>query len=55
MGGGSNDFRISAFNGFDVFSIRKNVRKWIESQIQRFVWMFCFEVKIYKYSMKEIR
>ena len=27
MGGGSNDFRISAFNGFDVFSIRKNVRK----------------------------
>ena len=31
-----------------VFPIRKNVRKWTESQMERFVWMFCFEVKIYK-------
>ena len=62
IGGGG--YNISAFNGngqytyitfgTDVFSIRKNVRKWIESQIERFVRMFCFEVKIHKYSTKEI-
>ena len=40
--------------GTDVFSIRKNVRKCIESQMERFVRMFCFEVKIYKYNTKEI-
>ena len=40
--------------GTDVFSIRKNVRKWIESQMERFIRTFCFEVKSYKYSTKEI-
>ena len=30
--------------------LRKNVRKWIESQMEGFVRIFCFEVKIYKYS-----
>ena len=40
--------------GTDAFSIRKNVRKWIESQMECFVQVFCFEVKIYKYSTKEI-
>ena len=38
----------------DVFSIKKNVRNWIESQMEHFVWMFCFEVKIYKYSTKDL-
>ena len=41
-GGGGYDFWT------DVFSIRKNVQKWTESQMDRFVWMFCFEVKIYQ-------
>ena len=64
MGRGGYDFYIFAFtgNGYytyitfgtDVFSIRKNVRKWIESQMECFVQVFCFEVKIYKYSTKEI-
>ena len=64
MGGEDFDFYSSAFTGngqyiyitfgTDVFSIRKNVWKWRESQMERFVRMFCFEVKIYKYSPKEI-
>ena len=33
--------------GTDVFSIRKNVRKWIESQMECFIPMFCFKVNIY--------
>ena len=57
------DFYIAAFtengsyayitSGNDVFSIRKNVRKWVESHMERFVQVLCFEVKIYKYSTKE--
>ena len=49
MGGEDFDFYSSAFTGngqyiyitfgTDVFSIRKNVRKWIESQMERFVQM----------------
>ena len=64
MGGGGYDFYISAFTGnglytyitfgTDVFSIRKNFRKWTESEMERFVRMFYFEVKIYKYSTKKI-
>ena len=50
----SNDLYTYIAFGTDVFSIRKNVRKWIESQMERFVPIFCFEVKIYKYSTKEI-
>ena len=52
MGGGGYDFYISAFTGNalytyitfgTVFSIRKNVRKWIESQMERL--FKCFVLK----------